>query len=145
MKMKVLLLAMVVMFAGVAHAQDKIIAVNQLPASAQSFIKDHYVKASVTLVKMEQEFMSKKTYTVSLSDKVEIEFDSKGNWTEVDADLHAVPAKLVPAAIQSYAKKSFPNNEIVQIEKSARKYKIELTNGVDLEFTDKGEFVRIDD
>jgi hypothetical protein len=33
----------------------------------------------------------------------------------------------------------------VKIKKSSRKYEVEISNGLDLEFNKKGEFIRIDD
>lgn len=129
----------------VANAQDKIISFAQLPKKAQSFVTAHYSAEQVALVKQESELLSGKSYDVTLKDGIKLEFDAKGEWTEVDAELKTVPVKIVPAAILDYVKKSFPNNEIVQISRSSRKYSVELTNGIDLEFNKKGQFVRIDD
>lgn len=127
------------------QAQEKLIQLAQLPQPAQSFLKAHYAKIAVSHIIMENEFLSEKEYKVVLTDGVKIEFDGKGNWTEVDAKLHAVPTDIVPASIHAHIKKSFPNNNIVQISKSVRKYEVELTNGLDLEYNKKGKFVRIDD
>ena len=81
---------------------------------------------------------------------VHIEFDDviedkNGNWTEVDAKKNAVPHSIIPASIREYVKKSFPNNEIVQISKDSREIEVELTSGIDLKFNSKGEFIRVDD
>lgn len=129
----------------VANAQDKVITFAQLPKKAQNFVTTYYAADQVVLVKEESELLSGKSYDVKLKDGVKLEFDAKGEWTEVDAELKAVPVKIVPASILEYVKKSFPNNEIVQISRSSRKYGVELTNGIDLEFNKKGQFVRIDD
>lgn len=141
---KSLLAVVLSLVAIVANAQDKVISFGQLPKKAQLFVTTYYAESQVSFVKEEKELMSK-SYEVKLKDGVKIEFDSKGEWTEVDADLKSVPLKVVPVSILEYVKKSFPDNEIVQISRSSRKYEIELTNGLDLEFNKKGEFVRIDD
>ncbi|MBE8720277.1 PepSY-like domain-containing protein [Sphingobacterium pedocola] len=127
------------------QAQEKIIQFAQLPQPAQSFIKTYYPKTSVSHITVESEFLTEKEYKVVLTDGVKIEFDGKGSWTEVDAQLNPVPTSIVPASIHAHIKKSFPNNNIVQISKSPRLYEVELTNGLDLEYNKKGEFVRIDD
>lgn len=125
-------------------AQDKIIQFANLPKIAQDFVSTYYDVNQVSYVKFEKDFMSS-SYEVKLNNGVEIEFDSKGNWTEVDAKKNAVPSQLVLPSIQSYVNKSFPNNQIVQISRKGRKIEVELTNGLDLEFNKKGQFIRIDD
>jgi hypothetical protein len=142
---KSMLTAIFFMVVVMVQAQEKIIQFAQLPLSAQSFIKTYYPKSTVSHITMENEFLAEKEYKVVLTDGVKMEFDGKGNWTEVDAKLDAVPTNIIPASIHAHIKKSFPNNNIVQISKSARKYEVELTNGLDLEYNKKGEFVRIDD
>lgn len=142
---KSLMTVALLVVAVVSNAQDKVITFAQLPKKAQNFVTTYYAADQVVLVKEESELLSGKSYDVKLRDGVKLEFDAKGEWTEVDAELKAVPVKIVPASILEYVKKSFPNNEIVQISRSSRKYSVELTNGIDLEFNKKGQFVRIDD
>lgn len=143
--LKISVVVFFTLFTVVANAQDKLINFTQLPKKAQQFVSTYYHDNQISLVKEETEFMSGKSYEVKFKDGVKLEFDGKGEWTEVDAELKSVPLKIVPASILEYVKKSFPDNEIVQISRSSRKYEIELTNGVDLEFNKKGQFVRIDD
>lgn len=143
--LKISVAVFLTLFAGVSNAQDKLINFTQLPKKAQQFVHTYYHANQVSLVMEEAEFMSGKNYEVKFKDGVKLEFDSKGEWTEVDAELKSVPLQIIPGSILEYVKKSFPDNEIVQITRSTRKYEIELTNGVDLEFNKKGQFVRIDD
>lgn len=125
--------------------QDKVITIDGLPNVAQDFIKKYYNVKDVALVEVEDELFSSKEYQVKLSDGTDLEFDSKGKWKEVDAELQGVPQEIVPGNIREYVNKSFPNNKIVQISRSSRKYEVELTNGIDLDFDQKGNFIRIDD
>lgn len=129
----------------VANAQDKLIQFAQLPQSAQQFIKTYSSVDKIAHIILDEDFLVKKSYDVKMQDGSGFEFDRKGNWKEVDFKLKAVPTKLVPKAIQDYVSKSFPNNDIVKISKGMLKYDIELTNGLDLEFNNKGKFLRIDD
>lgn len=142
--MNSILVAVMVMAATSAQAQDKVIDFNQLPKAAQDFIKTYYDQNNVAYITEDSGFMSK-DYEVRLTDGKEIEFDSKGNWTEVDGKRDAVPADIVLTEIQEYVSKRFPNNSIVHIKKTSREYEIELSNGLDLEFNTKGRFLRIDD
>lgn len=127
-----------------AQAQDKIVTFDQLPKAAQNFVSTYYDINQVSYAALDKEFLST-SYKVKLNTGVEIEFDDKGDWTEVDADHKAVPSQIVPAKILASVKKSFPNIEIVQISKSSRKIEVELANGIDLIFNKKGEFIRVDD
>lgn len=127
-----------------AQAQ-KVVKVDGLPRAAQEFVKKYYDVKSVFHVIMEDEFFSEKEYKVALTDGTELEFDSKGNWKEVDAELQAVPEDIIPRNVREYVNKSFPNNKIVQLSRSSRKYEVELTSGIDLDFDRNGKFIRIDD
>jgi hypothetical protein len=140
--------AMVVLIAGSsfqAIGQEKVIEVNNLPKAAQSFISSNYGNDKVALVKSEKELMQSIEYKVVLASGIELEFDSKGNWTEVDAKSKSVPQGIVPAKIKSYVQKSFPNNNIVQINKDSKGYEVELTNGIEVKFNKNAEFIKIDD
>jgi len=128
-----------------ASAQKKVLEFNQLPKTAQSFVNTHYNKGQISLVSSEKEMLSGMEYKVVLQNGTEIEFDQKGNWTEVDAKQKSVPQAIIPASILNYVRKSFPNNEVVQLKKERNGFEVELTSGLDLEFNKKGEFVRIDD
>src|SRR5690606_38435447 len=137
--------ALMLTSAATAQAQHKIITLEQLPQAAQNVIKRHFDAQKVSYIKEDSNFMSGNDYEVKFNDGKKVEFDSKGNWTEVDMDKSAIPPGIVPENIIAHVNKAFPNNSIVQIEKSSRKYEVELSNGLDLHFNSKGEFVRIDD
>ena len=128
-----------------AQAQEKAITITEMPQAAQEFVKKYYDVKSVSHVILEDELFSRKEYKVVLTDGTDLEFDSKGQWTEVDAQRQAVPAEIIPQKIRNYVSQSFPNNKIVQISRSSRKYEVELTSGLNLDFNAKGEFIRIDD
>ncbi|HMR20163.1 MAG TPA: PepSY-like domain-containing protein [Sphingobacterium sp.] len=143
--MNSIVVMIMVMITTTALAQEKLITFNQLPKAAQNFVTKYYDQKNVSYVKLENEFLSSKEYEVRLHDGKKIDFDAKGNWKEVDCNKDAVPAEIVPGAIVTHVNKSFPNNTIVQISRSSKKYEVELSNGLDLEFDNKGKFLRIDD
>ena len=125
-------------------ADDKIIPVEQLPASAKTFVKKYFPQATIEYATKDTEFMGT-TYEVRLSDGTEVDFDKKGNWDNVDCKTKAVPASLVPAAIAQYVKAHYPNTVIVKIDKERSGYDIELSNDLDLKFNSKGKLIGIDD
>ncbi len=124
---------------------EKPITFSQLPSAAQAFVKKHFAANKVSMVKMEKELLST-TYDIIFADGTKVEFDKKGNWKDVDCKHKAVPAQLVPVAIQKYVSAHFPGQEIVQIDRAERGvYDIELANGISIDFDKKGNFLRMDD
>lgn len=125
-------------------AQDQIVTFNQLPTKGQNFISKYFQKGQVSTVILDNDYISK-DYDVVLTNGTKIEFDGKGNWKEVDGKRNAIPTAFIPQSILNYVNKSFPNTKIIKIEKNRFSYDVELTNGLDLEFDSKGNFIRIDD
>lgn len=127
-------------FAGDVVTKDEM----KLPLQARNFIKEHFVGSQISYIKIETEFMKKK-YDVLLTSGTEIDFDNKGNWTDVDCKKAAVPEAIVPAAIREYVKAHFKNEFITQIERKGYGYEIELNNDLNVLFDKKGNFRKLDD
>ena len=123
---------------------DKPIQVTEMPKAAQTFIKSHFADQSVAIAKLENDFMNK-SYDVIFTNGDKVEFDKKGNWTNVDCEHTQVPVAVIPQAIQDYVSKNYPNAKVVKIEKTDRKgYDVDLSNGFELEFDKKMRVVEID-
>lgn len=130
----------------VANAQQSIVEFNKLPQSSQEFIAKLVRVEDISYIKMEKEnFLSSKEYEVKMKDGSEFEFNQNGLWKEIKDKVHGVPVAIIPQRITAYVNKSFPMNKITKITRTNRKYEIELTNGLDLTFNSKGEFMRVDD
>jgi len=128
------------------NAQKTVIQQNELPQTAQTFIKKHFGNETTTTVIKEVEHLIKTEYDVYLSNGIEIEFDSDGNWKEVKNENNgALPTGFIPKSINKYVKQNFPNTHIVKIEKKRSGFEIEISNGIDIDFNSKGDFLRIDD
>ena len=131
--LSILVLAIVAVqfaFAGYVITKDA----KDLPLNARNFINQYFSKPQISYIKIDSEFLSKK-YEVTLTDRTEIDFDKKGNWTEVDCKKGAVPAAL----------KNFPNEIITKIERKGTGIEVELANDFSLKFNKKGQFVSMDD
>lgn len=128
------------------NAQEQVISQKELPAAAKSFLQKYFPNGKVDYVLLEKNHLSSDEYKTKLSNGVEIEFNQKGVWKDIDGHHNEIPAKLIPKNIYTYAKSKFPNAKIVKIEKSSfGNYDIKLSNGLELEFDSKGNFKRIDD
>ncbi len=122
---------------------DKPIQVSQLPAAAQQLIKKYFASNKVALAKMERDLLSK-SYDVTFTNGDKLEFDSKGQWTEVKCTTTGVPAAVIPAAIASYVKENYSDAKVISIEKDDTRYEVKLSNRVELEFNKDFQLVDID-
>lgn len=118
--------------------------VMQLPLTARNFINRYFTNPQVSYIKIESEILQSKKYEVTLSDRTELEFDSKGNWLEVDCKKTTVPAALVPNFAKKYVEANFPGQIITKIE-NKRGIEIELANDLSFRFNKKGKLVKMDD
>lgn len=134
------LVAVQFVFADDVITQD----VNQLPLTARNFINQYFTKPQVAHIKIETDILKNKTYEVLLTNRTEIEFNSEGNWTEVDCKKNAVPAALIPVSVKEYVQQNFPRESITKIERKGG-VEVELTNDYTLKFNKKGQFVGMDD
>lgn len=127
-----------------ACANEKVITYPEMPLQAQRLIEAHFSKADVSLVMMDRELL-RTEYEVRLNDGTKVEFDGDGELTKIDCGAKAVPEALIPEVVRSYVATSFPNTFVTEWGKDDRGWKAELSNGLDLEFNSKYEFLRIDD
>lgn len=142
--LSILVLALVAIqfaFAGDVITQDT----NQLPLAARNFINRYFTKPQISHIKIESKMLGAKSYEVLLTDRTEIDFDSNGNWTEVDCKKSAVPEALVPVAVREYVKTNFPREIITQIERGRNRMDVELSNDYTLKFNSQGKYLSMDD
>lgn len=117
----------------------------QLPLAARNFIKQHFTKPQISYIKIDREFLQGKKYEAVLTNGVEIDFNSKGEWIEVDCKREAVPASIVPAYIKEYVNVNFSGNIITQIERDRYGTEVELNNDLSLKFDKSGKLRELDD
>ncbi|MBQ0114830.1 MAG: PepSY-like domain-containing protein [Bacteroidales bacterium] len=138
-----LVIAILACFFATTADADTPIKANQLPTAARQFIKKTFPNQTIIQAKKDRDLLSI-DYEVILSNGVSIDFDSKGNWTEVDCHKGTVPSSLVPSAIAKKAKQLYKNASITKIEKG-KLWKVDLNNGMELEFNSAFKLVKIDD
>ena len=128
----------------VANAgNDKPIAVNALPVKAQTLLSNHFNNQKVMVATIESGVVSR-SYDVVLQNGTKLEFDKKGNLTEIDCKLGIVPALLIPQAINNYLKDNYAGQSVKKIEMNKNEYEVELTNGLDLTFNKHFQLIDID-
>ncbi|HJE87525.1 PepSY-like domain-containing protein [Rikenella microfusus] len=123
---------------------DRPITVAQLPAAAQQFIKKYFADVNVAFAKEEKDFF-KTSYEVLFANGNKAEFNSSGEWSELDCKYTVVPAELVPAQIADYVKQYYAGANVLKIERGYADYEVKLSNRLELTFNKQFQLIDIDD
>ena len=119
--------------------------VSVLPEQAQQVLKQNF-KSEISHIKIGKEFGQIREYDVVMTDGSEIYFDKHGNWKEVEVSPKmSVPSAIIPNPIITFVKDNQKEAKVTGIEKKNYGYEVELSNGMDVRFTEKGKFIRYDD
>lgn len=124
-------------------AQDKVITKEALPVEIKTFISTHFTDTDVAQAVEDKELFSK-TYKVILKNGIKLEFDKKNKIKDIDGNLK-LPNSVIPKPVLTYVTANYANNVITDWELDDGKQKVSLDNGLELEFTKTGQFLRIDD
>lgn len=130
-----------------AKADSYTVNRNDLPETAQKFLKEYFPKAKIGMIKIDTHLLKSTDYDVKLVDGTKIEFNNNGEWTSVDCKTKEIPSGLMMKKIRDYVKKNFPDTYVVEIEKKVHEYQLELNDGVEVKFDRLGNFksVKIND
>lgn len=141
-KIVVLFVSMLVLATTASAGNDKPIQVSQLPQTAQQFIKKYFGDRKVAFAKEESDF--RKSYEIAFTTGDKIEFDRKGEWTDIDCKYSAVPAGIVPAQIVAYIAENYPDSQVVQIERDTRSTEVKLDNRMEIKFDKQHRVIEMD-
>ena len=115
----------------------------QLPENAQTFLSTYFPEAKISLVRKEIDVMEL-SYDVIFADGCKVEFDRKGNWTEVDCLTHPLPEGIVCEAINKVINAHYPGVQATKIERDHREIDVKLSNRVELTFNKHLQLIDID-
>lgn len=142
MKTKNIITALLLLIAISANAQKKIEA-SDLPPASINFIREYFPNATVDKAKKDAQH-DEKGFEVILSDGTEVEFWKDGKYREVDGKKKPIPTGYIDRKIVDYVTKNYPNNKITHIDYGHKDVDVDLTDGIDLEFTKEGTFIKAD-
>lgn len=121
-----------------------VVTFDALPANAQTFLTQNFPDSPVSYAVKEIN-----EYNIVLVNGAEIELNGKGEWKSVDMNHGVVPEgvlALLPAPITSYLSTSFAAVPVEKVKKGFwPAYKVELLNGLELEFNSKGICTEVED
>ena len=119
-----------------------VVGIQQLPAGAQEVMTKYFADKTVLTILKERD-----EYEVIFNNGEKIEFNKKGEWTEVSCHTTQVPDILIPDPIKARIKADFANSKIVKIDRSSngKKYEVKLSNGLEVEFDKKFNVIKVDD
>lgn len=124
-------------------SSQKKIEVSELPQGAVKFIEKYFPGTAIQKAKKDAEH-GEKGYEVILSDGTEIEFWKDGKWREVDGKKNPIPTGFIDKSIVDYVAANYPNNKITHIDYGHKDVDVDLTDGIDLEFSKDGSFLKGD-
>lgn len=119
-----------------------VVGVQQLPAPAQEVMTKCFAdKTLLTILKERNE------YEVIFNTGEKIEFNKKGEWTEISCHTTQVPDILIPNPIKMRIMADFSNTRIVKIDRTrnGKKYEVKLSNGLEVEFDKNFNVKKVDD
>lgn len=122
----------------------RIITFEELPIKAQEFVTTYFSNQTIRFVRMEIE-VTKTEYTVRFDNGMEIEFNSNGDWEEVESHSECLPSGFLDEMILNFLNKNHPNFCLNEIARDRHKIEVELATGLEIVFNRSGEFLRYDD
>lgn len=126
----------------IENTQDVVIPEAELPSAIKKYIKKHFSDYKVIKVEKDKS-LTGHTYEVKLDKGVELDFNENNEITDIDGTMK-LPDSAIPKSILKYVEKNYPENVITDWELNKTNQEVKLDSGIELEFSLKGEFVRID-
>ena len=123
------------------NAQGKIITVKELPSGCIDFIKTHFTGTEIESAVLKSDVSA--AFEVTLKNGIKIEFNKKGEWSEVETTMLKVPSTIIPAPINEYVSTNHPKVAISMIKKEGNTIKIRLSDGSELKFNKEYQVIRI--
>ena len=144
MKKQILTFAVILLLGATTFAQNGITKFEQLPAKSQEFIKTYFKDHTISYILTDKEFADV-DYKVRFENGTEIEFDAKGEWTDVSGKQNCIPTGFILTEITEYVNSVHKDVCITDVEREFNRITVELSNKLELEFNSKGKLISYDD
>ena len=143
---KVFLLVTLLIFGFSVRAESghRIITFEELPTKAQEFVSTYFGSLPIRFVRMEVD-VTKTEYTVRFENGMEVEFNSFGDWDEVESHSECLPSGFLQKEILDFLNQNHDGFCLHEVARGKHKIEVELANGLEIIFNKNGEFLRYDD
>lgn len=122
--------------------KEEILPENDIPAEIISYTTTHFPDNPIIQAVKDTDGLEVQ-YDVILQGSYSLEFNRKLEVTEIEG-ISKLPDSTIPAEILSYVTVNYAENYIVAWELDDRNQQINLNNGLEIEFSMSGDFLRID-
>ena len=139
------LLAALGLSLGTVFADEITTDITKLPQAAQEFAAKAFPNAKIVGIEIDTSLVKPTKYDATLSDGSKIEFDSKGNWTDIESKFTGVPQALLTKEIAAYLDANYKGQKVKAISKERYGWEVDLVNGLELKFSAAGQLIEIDD
>ncbi|MBW5394224.1 PepSY-like domain-containing protein [Brachyspira hampsonii] len=111
------------------------VQLSSIPQNAQNFIKQHFANVKVTFIERDWDDIE-----VYLENGTQIDFFPNGDWKEVKC-YGNMPSTILPANVMNTIKRTYPNAQIIKIEKQFTIFEIKLNNMMELYIDNNGQLL----
>ena len=122
-----------------ADDDDRVITYDQMPQTAQSFLKQHFAKKVPMVVTADWD-----DFTIRYESGEKVEFDKNGNWKDIECYGTKVPTAVIPSQINAYINQNYPGKSIIKLERHRSVYEVKLNNGMEIEFNRNFQVIDVD-
>ncbi len=122
--------------------KEKTLESADIPQEIEDYVAEHFPEFSILQVIKDRDGLTKE-YQVILKDNIRLEFNGDFVIQEIKWNSK-LPDSVIPIKIRKYATENFSDNVIIIWEIDGKNQQVTLDNGIDLEFTMDGEFIKID-
>ena len=120
------------------------ITFQKLPQAVQEVVLVNFTQDQIQLITSEKTMPKHYKYVFNMADGTKLECNNKAQLRTV-SNKNGIKEAFVPENILTYVHETFPNATITEYKRETMKQEIELNDKMDLIFSKKGAFIRIDD
>ena len=116
----------------------------KLPQVVQEAVLVNFTQDQIQLITSEKTMPKHYKYVFNMADGTKLECNNKAQLRKV-SNKNGIKEAFVPENILTYVHETFPNATITEYKRETMKQEVELNDKMDLIFSKKGTFIRIDD
>lgn len=138
---KILLFSLLAVFF-ISCEKESLIAENELPSEITTYLNTHFPSTPVIQIIKDKDGFEV-TYEINLDGGFYLEFNKKRQIIDIEG-TQKLPDSVIPSKIREYTSANYPSEDIIGWEKDGYNQQIKFNNGLELLFSQSGEFLRID-